>query len=406
MEEILKMEKQNREEHERLLHENFLNFQLGFVRKILDGSTPFPGNIGVDKTSIESCLNNMTDIRRDIYRIYCDHIGIAGINNEDEHFQSIKNKIFEKIYLEFTENKNFSASGVSNIINEYIKQLPIPEVIEGQKEKPKQEKNEAGLIDYNLKPIVNSEFNVPKYVLEENNIDIHDYCVTLNMPALYQQKYNDENKKNIFSSGSLKLLAQDLVKNYPETRIVLGKSWLMNTVIGKRAGFHVYQEGSRAFGEGFWGQFVDENGNLDKKRCDELYKNGIPPFRVSEGYMTIEEFLKKYLPEEQKNIAKLKKANTEFAENFIKDKLTQISYIRNNWNHMTVDDLKQKIEETKVYSLYFKTPEGIDVLSRILELKAQNKDITVLEEEMAGFSKSIDDFFQKNKYLEYAPELL
>ena len=406
-----KIEANNIEEHERILNEKFLDFQLEFVKRIQNKKTPFPEEINVDVNNIEDCFKKLTNIIGMISNAYHTRTHAPFDNNETDYkFEEIKETIFKKIRSEYEKNNDISPKVIIDIIDSVVNELPVISEVKTDESKEVIDKkpHQAGLINYGERMIKESDYAVPKEVLEKYNIDKKDSCIIIHLKALFKQKFDNKNSNNIFSSGSLKTLAQQIVSDYPDVRLILGKSWLMETPIAKKVGFNVYEKNSKLFGEGFWGQFVDQNGQLNEERANYLLENGRPPFKVSEAYIPVEDFLKKYLPEEEKNSVVLKKYNKDFEIQQKKDD-SKAGFIASAWKILSEQRVTEELNSTNRDKEYFSTEEGKKMFNLILDFKRNGKTYSDVREafiEDGSYGVFRKAHEEKNMYIEYTPDLL
>lgn len=131
-----------------------------------------------------------------------------------------------------------------------------------------------------------------------------------------------------------------------------------------------------------WLQFVDKNGNIDKKRFNKFIKEGNIPHKSVIAYMSTEDFLKKYLPEDRKGKIKLKKTNKERADFWDKIK-NDSKKVKQSW-----EDLIKKDSD---FNEFINSAEALMKVLDFLSEKSK-KDYLLFLEKM--FSKKIkwDDF--------------
>ncbi len=146
----------------------------------------------------------------------------------------------------------------------------------------------AGLIGYAV-------FN-GKLFPDFPQISAEDEVVEIHVTPLAEQVENDEiSAVNIFSQDSFRELATSIKENSPNAKYIIGRSWLMDTPIARRVGFSVADD-SDAYPSGlmFWGQFIDQKGNVKEKEYADFLETGVAPHQVKLGYIKVADFLKKY----------------------------------------------------------------------------------------------------------------
>jgi hypothetical protein len=124
---------------------------------------------------------------------------------------------------------------------------------------------------------------------------------------------------------ALARLAEEIVDRYPQTRYILGKSWLIDTPLAENIGFkkiHLDEEDMQKFrhGLGFWMQFINKDGQIDQGRLQHLMETGQAPHEYRIGYMPIEKFLYRFLPKSKRGEVTLK----EFKDGSYVDKKVTI----------------------------------------------------------------------------------
>lgn len=241
------------------------------------------------------------------------------------------------------------------------------------------------------------EFDIKK-VRELMDFTLNDVsdCLVIHFADLSEQKSKDKNVKNIFSSNSLSILAKRIVEEYSQVEVILGKSWLIDSPIGNKIGFNKYREYEKVTGKmDFWGQFINENGQIDDKRIQEFLRTGIPKYKVAEGFIKTEDFLKKYLPEDMRGLINLKKLTTESLENLkeieeINKKLTDLFFEL----PLSVEENDKKVNEivqnSKILTDYVKTEKGKIWLK--LQLKSKEFNIDEVVNIIKDFNSHSDSF--------------
>lgn len=114
----------------------------------------------------------------------------------------------------------------------------------------------------------------------------------------------------------LATLAEYIIDNVPETEAVVGTSWLIDA-IGEKFGFTKikgHQPKESDFSS--WLQFISKDGEIDQKRAEKMLATGEMPFHSVSGYIKIEDFLNRYLPDNRRGKIKLRKINQEKAAFF------------------------------------------------------------------------------------------
>lgn len=109
----------------------------------------------------------------------------------------------------------------------------------------------------------------------------------------------------------LSKLAEYIIDNIPETEAVVGTSWLIDA-IGEKFGFTKIKNTEPTESDfSSWLQFINKDGGIDLKRAEQMLQTGKLPFSSTSGYIKIEDFLKRYLPENRRGEIKLRPIDPE-----------------------------------------------------------------------------------------------
>lgn len=143
----------------------------------------------------------------------------------------------------------------------------------------------SGLVRYDIKSLP------PE--LEALNLPEGSACLILHFDALIEQKGRNENITNLFSAASVRKLKRVIQKKHPGISVVIAESWLLDTIVNARFGFHLLplREQGVPSNQGFWGQFIDQHGNIHKGRTKQFLETGIAPYQIRAGYLLADEFL-------------------------------------------------------------------------------------------------------------------
>lgn len=143
----------------------------------------------------------------------------------------------------------------------------------------------AGLFRYDLKPLL------PE--LGQLGLSKDAQCIVLHMNPLIEQKEINANIINLFSLRSFKKIINAVRKKYQTVQVIVAESWLLDTPIGTRLGFQLFPQKSELvpWNDGFWGQFIDQYGNIHTERVNHFLKTGKPPYQVRKGYILVKDIL-------------------------------------------------------------------------------------------------------------------
>jgi len=290
------------------------------------------------------------------------------------------------IYL--GDNKNWK-EGTLRLIKDELKKIgPILDLDKKKEEVSETEKN-AGLINFDLG---NSSG------LEEFGIKKDDTCVYIHFEDLSKQKGKNTEINNIFSGESLSKLAIKIIEECPEAKAVIGRSWLVDSPIGKRIGFNVYKKYENVVDNpSFWGQFINEKGEINKQKMEKFLETGKGDYYPAQGFINIEDFLRKYLPKERRGVIKLRDLS-EDSKRFKEEKNKVIQEIDNNFADLSYEEI-ERISKGSVISDFFENRDGEEFLSLIKKMKEQGlKSMNDLNDERINYLKnSFNSYFIKKE---------
>jgi hypothetical protein len=387
------IETQSIEEHEKILEEKMTEIQLEYIDKLAQEKIlPFNETLEekVDVKDIGVLLSKCTWILQELKHQYDSRTSDGFDKNARDLFQQ---KIVDTVSIFFKEDhKNWIEKTEEFIKNEIEKLGPIQKK---EKQDNNQDIKKIGLIEFGI------EDNLG-HLLPNSNLEDSPY-VSIHFPELYKQKDNDV--KNLFSvnlSKSLGELAQKIIDKYPETKAIVGESWLMSTPVAQRIGFTIIDHNSkRGLGGQFWGQFINSTGQIDNERVSKFLKTGEPPYKVSTGVMMIEDFLRKYLPEEKRGKIILKDLNQSFNKEFKKESETAYK-IFENWDKSIEEDIGKIFFENKIFGDFLKTQEGeeFDLLLKNFKKDKKTKEEVKEDKKFIEYRKSFLQFVNKKKFVD------
>ena len=132
----------------------------------------------------------------------------------------------------------------------------------------------------------------------------------------------------------LSQLAEYIVEKSPESRGVIGNSWLFGHPVMKRLGFKIIKEFKDQISASgaYWSQLIDKDGEIDSGKLDFLIKNKRLPYDRAVGFIDIEDFLRKYLPKDKRGIVTLSRIDDVYEKKMEKIKDIAQKEIRDKWN--------------------------------------------------------------------------
>ena len=286
--EIFDSEKQEQEK----LIADFLKVQLRYAVKLHKQEIP-QLNGKKEPLGFEEAIINNTRLSKKIENAYREKTGYQGDVNYDETYKAVMLKILSDIHYQYDQNPDTNEwiEKVDECIAGNVDGLPKSESVE----KFVGEHGQVGIIKYNVidDPKMTEVF-FKAGVIAENSV-----CIEIHFAPIFMQKSKQENRRLAVLSikSALKDLAALIKEKHPEAEAVIGESWLLDTSLAKKLGFTVLDNRSKprsARGHGFWGQFIDENGNMREDKVQQLLETGTAEHDAKAGYILTEEFLKLY----------------------------------------------------------------------------------------------------------------
>lgn len=282
---------ENVEEHDRLLQEQVHKAQLLFTESKFQNED----SAGLTYSYVLESGTNMINTISMFYMNYLE-------KKEGKKIHEIEDKVdkFKKNIITDIDRIAESTKGEERIdkVLDYIN----AKYNEYYEKENSEHDNHVGLISYGKK--VNPVGELKQ--LENIGLKPEDEYLSIHFTAAFK---NDKEPGSGDIKKWLSELAEIIIDKFPETKAVVGISWLFDHPIMKRFGFKIADE--KTSGEN-WQQITDKEGQIDTKRLEYAIKNGRLPFRNLTGYILIEDFLKKYLPENRKGEIVLKEVNPEY----------------------------------------------------------------------------------------------
>jgi len=257
------------------------------------------------------------------------HLEKFSLSKNKEKIDLFLNNFYSEVDCEYGVN-GFDLDKFSELVKFKKDSIRRYLDVENLKEVDYEKLGETKLLGFN--EIVNAEHdNNGRYKdLDKNGFSKSDQFVEVHVEDFY-----DTGEKNLgpeLIRNDFGAVAEYIVDKKPEAAAVVGKSWLLNTPIANRLGFNKI-EGDTDKQNDFsaWLQFIDKNGQIDKKRFDEFLKTGELPFKSVIAYIPTEDFLKKYLPENRRGKVVLKEIDRSQGEFWFKLK-GELELVKTDWD--------------------------------------------------------------------------
>lgn len=137
-----------------------------------------------------------------------------------------------------------------------------------------------------------------------------DYFIQIHVQKFYETEENNLGPELI--KKDFGLIAEYIINEVPETAAVVGRSWLLDTPLADHLGFKKINDDEVDQNDfTTWLQFIDKNGQINKKRFNEFVKTGELPYKSVRGIISVEEFLERYLPENRRGKVVIKEIDKE-----------------------------------------------------------------------------------------------
>lgn len=301
----------------------------------------------IDKTNSER-WDNFNNARNSFVNYMAQKINFLEADRFEEFRSAWKDKVLELIEKEINDLGPF---------------------IEREREDDPREK--IGLMNIDIS-------NAGEFALNQGWVsNPFDQVVNIHLNQLYQQKDENGMIKNIYSGESLSKLAEKIVDECPYIKAIVAKSWIVSSPIGRRIGLSVDKINKQvSSGSGFWGQFINEKGEIKEDKIKKFIETGIPDYYNATGYMKVEDFLRKHLPKEKRGLIKLKDLSSRSLEfrKFLKE---ADNNIEKNLDKMSFEEILSFFNTNSDMVLFLNSEDGkkyLDLLKKTKELKIKISD--------------------------------
>lgn len=236
-----------------------------------------------------------------------------------------------------SENGEVSSEKILDLIIEHQKNIITSFDLENlPKEGEKENNDKTKVVQFNNFTHLDNEANGKFAPLMEEGFDKNDEFIEVHFKDFYQSEQASLTPDLI--RQDLGLIAEKIIKEKPETAAIIGKSWLLDTAVASNLGFKVLKNNDIKSNDfSTWFQFIDKDGEINKKRIDALMKNGELPFKSVIAYIKTEDFLKRYLPSELRGKIILKELDQEKKEE-IDELFKNDSSLKELWRSAVMTD--------------------------------------------------------------------
>lgn len=330
-----------------------------------------------------------------------------------EMSEKLNNEIDQEIEKVFEVLKNIEEKKDFNW-KEQI-DIAVEEMPDEWGPKPKEEKaemNKFNSVYHYVYDLGNHDKELMTEMREENDIKDDEHMMEIHFDSLFKsdgQKVGKETYKQILEE--FKNLAINIKNENPDVRAIFGKSWLMGKEsLVKRIGFKTTNEEVGIDDFALWYQFLNQEGQINEQRVKQFKDTGELPIKGKVAYMLTEDFLQKYLPDEEKQSPiTLKRIKPEWIKN--RDKVNkQMNEIEDNWENIKVEDIETEIKKR---DLILEILEGADTLDDFVNVfkkikkagLAWHEGLEMEKEEVNRIGGIIKEYHAKNKFKEIKLDL-
>jgi len=393
--EIKPIQVETLENHEQELQKRLINIQLCFAdekfKKIKKRKEVI--NFLDILQKFTSIYNLVHEFYGDYY-FYQQHLN-QEINPEKKEFWDVwKNskestkKLFEKIEAIYQSGRNGWQEEVSNLIIDTQKSLRISEKVIRENNK----RSKVGLFEYELTESA-------RYVLTEYGFSELSEFVQIHFPALYKNPSSSGNLSEL--KKSLEDLAVIIVDSFPQIEGIVGKSWLMDSVLAERLGFKILEKRKELRKTSIWGQLIDKGGQINKAVLEKFLKTNELPYKDALGIIKVEDFLKRYLPADRRGKIALQKLKAEADIEYENVKKFSQEF-KLKFDDLTEDQLESYLRQNKILSDWLETTDGALFLGLLKEAKRTNMNMQEFFKnkkiETENIDKSLKKFIKSKMY--------
>ncbi len=275
------------ENEELITGEILLPMQFEYVEHLMTKKTPF---LTEDDKELDfhSLLNKYTDLSNVIYWSYVHKFG-GFPSGESLNFVDFDKKVMDQLMQLCKDSPNEWYKKALKVVKDTIESWQFTGDITTINE---DKKIKSGFLSYTIANDIKGLEGIKDFGMSKG-----DQYMLIHIPILKTSSASSDDSFTFFPERMFRPIAQDLNEKYPDSKGVVAVSWIVDSPIGKRIGFHEFR-GEKFedyfHGDAFWGQFFDQNGVLNQKRFSDFLKTGKPSFTVKGGFLSKQEFLSKF----------------------------------------------------------------------------------------------------------------
>ena len=360
--------------------EELLDYQLQYVEKLDSGELNFLEGSN-NKRDFSELLKDYTLLVHNIEDEFCKRYkDMDNVSRDEFEYQRgfFAGSVIHKVDELYKQDKKQWKEGIKKIVEDKLAELG-PQI----RELPKNKDEKVGLIHFNI---------VTTNKLNEFGIADTDNCASIHFEDLFKQKKNDPSLSLFSIRESFSKLALSIVEKHQDIQAVIARSWLVDSA-GSTMGFNVYKKHEKVLdNEGFWGQFINEKGELNRERMKKFMETGKAEFYPAEGFIKTEDFLRKYLPKEKRGLVGLK-GKTEEAVKFEKEFSLITEKVKSNWMNMSFDEILSVLNSNSDLFDYFKTKDGKEFLVMMKAFK--DSGLKTMDDFVYDYKNDINQKFRE-----------
>lgn len=230
-------------------------------------------------------------------------------------------------------------------------------------------------------------------------------CLELHFPEKFIDKAAGKPKASL--NASLAEVASFIIKQHPEIQAIVGKSWLMAHPLATSLGFEktavAPADQATLRNPAYWTQLIDEHGKIKQDVAKFLYEHNRLPYDLTTGRIDTVQFLKRYLPLDQRGVVTLKEISPEYEIKLesIKGEIENFSL---RWPDIKSEEVAAMFAESAPEcTLLIRAQGNFDEFTALLEqFKNENRrwDNAVKHGKMVDVMAPVKKYLISQKYIE------
>ncbi len=279
------------------VYDRIESLQLEYCARVWERKIPPLPGVDLNSTSFAEFIDTYSSIGSQIAMLFKERTGKYA-SEAPELADDFRNKAFSAIEKLHAASPDSWVHNIRETLAGLAQELPIGEE-QALEEDVAQDGMDDGAYARSSGPFYAGIFHYGIYkgskTLEKYGITPDDTFVEVHIEALAEQDTATAAGSRISLKDSLAELAKSIHEHAPGAKLLIAKSWLMDTPLAGRLGFTVDPE-PLPVGQtmGFWGQFVQQDGEINRKRSEQFMQTGVAEYNTLYGYMSVEDLLETY----------------------------------------------------------------------------------------------------------------